>query len=417
MRNKSQTSTDEEPLERAKRLSKHPFVVPVVTLIALFTLATVGFIVLGSRHTLQPSDSHIVKLNVDGADKTLPTRAATVAELLHRLNIVLGANDVVEPAVDTPIVEDNFRVNVYRARPITIIDGNQKIFSVSAAATPRTIAKQAGVTVYPEDQAVTEPIDNILQDGIGEKVVITRAIPITLNLYGTVVPSRTLAKTVGGLLKEKNIKLGEGETVAPATSTAVVAGQQIFVLRKGAQIQNVEEDIAAPIQTVEDASLSFGSTAVRQQGAPGKKIVTYVVAANGERVKIQEVIVQVPVPQIVAHGKAVQIPEDKTSVMEAAGISSSDYAYVNFIVSHESGWCPTKLQGQVGYCPAYAPASIPSGLGYGLGQATPGGKMSSFGADWQTNPVTQLRWATSYANGRFGGWSGAYNYWQAHHNW
>jgi len=103
--------------------------------------------------------------------------------------------------------------------------------------------------------------------------------------------------------------------------------------------------------------------------------------------------------------------------MASAGISSSDYPYVDYIISHESGWCPTKLQGQIGYCPPYAPDSIPAGLGYGLGQATPGTKMASFGADWKTNAATQLRWATSYALGRYGSWGAAYNYWQAHHNW
>jgi hypothetical protein len=43
--------------------------------------------------------------------------------------------------------------------------------------------------------------------------------------------------------------------------------------------------------------------------------------------------------------------------------------------------------------------------------------MATAGADWQTNPVTQLRWCHSYAQRRHGGWAGAYNYWLAHHNW
>ena len=57
------------------------------------------------------------------------------------------------------------------------------------------------------------------------------------------------------------------------------------------------------------------------------------------------------------------------------------------------------------------------GLGYGLGQATPGSKMSAYGADWATNPVTQLRWANAYAKSRHGGWAGAYNYWLRNHHW
>jgi hypothetical protein len=123
------------------------------------------------------------------------------------------------------------------------------------------------------------------------------------------------------------------------------------------------------------------------------------------------------VTQITARGKAVQIPSDKQAVMAAAGIAPGDYAYVDYIISRESGWCPTKMQGQIGYCPPYAPETLPSNLGYGLGQATPGTKMSGFGADWKTSAITQLRWASSYAKGRFGTWEAAYNYWFNHHNW
>jgi len=400
------------------RLHRHPFVVPVVTFITLAALVISGLLVLSGGNNFRPGDAYIVKLTVDGKERTLPTKATNVGELLSRLNITLEPNDVVEPSADTPIVEDFFRVNVYRARPVVVIDGEHKVRAVSAASTPRTIARQAGVIVYPEDSALAEPTDNILKDGIGEKVVITRSVPITLNLYGTPVATRTLGKTVSEVLKEKEIKLSEGETTAPAGATPVAAGMQIFVLSKGTQIQVVEEPIEAPRQVIEDASLSFGTSVVRQPGAAGKRVVTYaVVNASGERQKIQEIIVQNPVTEVVARGKAVQIPGDKTAVMNAAGIAPGDHAYVNFIMSHESGWCPTKLQGQVGYCPPYPPDTIPSNKGYGLGQATPGTKMSPYGADWKTNPVTQLKWAVSYTKGRYGSWAAAYNYWQNNRHW
>ena len=173
-------------------------------------------------------------------------------------------------------------------------------------------------------------------------------------------------------------------------------------------------------EIIEDGSLSFGTQALRQQGSPGKKLITYLIETkNGveNRKVIQEIVTQEPVKEIIARGKAVQIPSDKQAVMAAAGIASSDYPYVDYVMSHESGWCPTKMQGQVGYCPPYAPATVPSGLGYGIGQATPGTKMAPFGADWKTSVVTQLKWATSYSKGRYGSWSAAYNYWFNHHNW
>ena len=39
---------------------------------------------------------------------------------------------------------------------------------------------------------------------------------------------------------------------------------------------------------------------------------------------------------------------------------------------------------------------------YGIPQALPGSKMASSGADWRTNPVTQINWGIGYIKGRYG---------------
>jgi len=90
--------------------------------------------------------------------------------------------------------------------------------------------------------------------------------------------------------------------------------------------------------------------------------------------------------------------------MRAAGISESDFGYVDYIVSHESGWVYTKYN--------YAGSGA-----YGLGQAYPAGKMAAFGSDYLTNPVTQLKWANAYAVGNYGSWANAYAHWLRYHSW
>ena len=39
---------------------------------------------------------------------------------------------------------------------------------------------------------------------------------------------------------------------------------------------------------------------------------------------------------------------------------------------------------------------------YGIPQALPGSKMSSAGADWQTNPATQIKWGLGYISSVYG---------------
>lgn len=69
------------------------------------------------------------------------------------------------------------------------------------------------------------------------------------------------------------------------------------------------------------------------------------------------------------------------------------------IVDHESSW-------------NYR-AQNPSSGAYGLVQALPASKMASAGADWRTNPATQIKWGLNYMNDRYGSPCGAWSFWQA----
>lgn len=50
---------------------------------------------------------------------------------------------------------------------------------------------------------------------------------------------------------------------------------------------------------------------------------------------------------------------------------------------------------------------------YGIPQSLPGSKMASVGADWATNPATQITWGLGYIQGRYGTPCGAWNASQA----
>lgn len=103
-----------------------------------------------------------------------------------------------------------------------------------------------------------------------------------------------------------------------------------------------------------------------------------------------------------------------TDWMTQAGIAPADWVYVDFIVNHESHWCPTIWNGETG-CPAYH--GYNHYKAYGICQSLPPEKMAKFGADWETNPVTQLKWCSDYAHNRYGGWAGAYLAWNRQKWW
>jgi hypothetical protein len=47
-------------------------------------------------------------------------------------------------------------------------------------------------------------------------------------------------------------------------------------------------------------------------------------------------------------------------------------------------------------------ADNPSSSAYGIPQALPGNRMASYGSDWRTNPVTQIKWGLDYIEDRYG---------------
>lgn len=379
-------------LQRFQKM--HPVLIPVVTFAVLLVLTVAGYLI-ANRHQVPRTNAFVVIISHDQGEQTVPTKQTTVGELLKKLNIALGEGDVVEPAQATLIRQDDFRINVYRAKPVEVVDGVHKTFAFSAAATPRSIAKQAGSVVYAEDELETKPVTDFLADGtLGQQVIIKRATPVMLNLYGDPVSLRTQAKTVGELLKDKKIKLGPEDSVQPVASTPLSAGAQIFLLRKGTQISTVTEEIPAPVEVITDPNLAMGTKAVRQQGTPGQKVTTYqIITQNGKEVSrsvLQSVVAREAVKQVEVQGSSLSGIKGN---MALAGISPGDYNYVDYVISHESHWNPAALNA--------------AGCA-GLGQACPGSKLAAACPNWQSDPVCQLKFFNGYAVGRYGGWAGAY---------
>lgn len=90
------------------------------------------------------------------------------------------------------------------------------------------------------------------------------------------------------------------------------------------------------------------------------------------------------------------------AIVAEKGVSAADAEMWAALIAKESGW-----NSQI---------SNPTSSAYGLPQALPGNKMASHGADWATNPYTQLSWMYDYMLGRYGSIQGAYNHSQVN-NW
>jgi hypothetical protein len=86
------------------------------------------------------------------------------------------------------------------------------------------------------------------------------------------------------------------------------------------------------------------------------------------------------------------------NMLASFGFSKSQFGCLDNLWNAESGWRWN--------------AENASGA-YGIPQSLPGSKMASAGADWQTNPATQIKWGLGYIKGIYGTPCGAWAHEQA----
>jgi resuscitation-promoting factor RpfB len=166
--------------------------------------------------------------------------------------------------------------------------------------------------------------------------------------------------------------------------------------------------------TVSDPTLAKGKTTVVTAGkngvaqviyavvyvdgvATGQTVVssTTVTAAKGQVVKVGTLVAP-SVVIVVDPGSAQAIAQQ---MLLAKGMGADQFSCLVQMWDRESGWRVN--------------AANPSGA-YGIPQALPGSKMAVDGADWRTNPATQITWGLNYIDGRYVSPCGAWTFWQAH---
>lgn len=290
----------------------------------------------------------------DGGTKlTVRTEATTVGEALQRAEIIVNEGDIVEPGIDTEINADNFYINIYRARPVVVRDGTVEKYLMSASYDAKIVAEEAGVTIYDGDEINLVANTDFLEAGMATVYQITR---------------------------------------------------------NGGRTVTVDEEIAFTEETVEDPNLEVGKTEVRQLGEVGLKRlsynVNYVDGVEASRELVSEEIVRAAVARVTAVGAkhalpAIAVTGTCADWARAAGVAEVDIPAAVTLMNRESG-CRVDAR------------NAHSGA-YGIPQALPGSKMASAGADWETNPITQIRWMAGYVS-RWGGWQGALQQ-QMTHGW
>ncbi|WP_128379654.1 transglycosylase SLT domain-containing protein [Streptomyces cavernae] len=231
-----------------------------------------------------------------------------------------------------------------------------------------------------------------------------------ISARGFAVASATAVTTVGAVVgvAQGNTAQTANDTEATASDSTLLAdlpaGQQAQVqtasLTEQADSQAIAADTTAKKSAEEEARKQAAKDAVAKQ-----KAAKQAEQDAKDRLEAQQKSSRAdtrdagdPTPE------APSAPQSSYTVAEVQAIArqivpAGQFQCFSNIVDHESTW-------------NYKAVNPTSGA-YGLVQAYPGSKMSSVGADWQTNPATQIKWGLNYMNDRYGSPCDAWDFWQA----
>ena len=188
--------------------------------------ATSGLLLSGAFVVAEEYTGHnVFAVNLDNSNKIeLKTKKGTVREVLIANDIPFGADDRVEPGLDTK-VNGGETISIYKAHEITIVDGD------------------------------------------------------------TTTVRKTTYKKVGDILKELNIALGEKDEVTPGLNSEVATVDTIKIARTGKTTETKKEVIKFETKEEKDDSKYVDEKVTKVEGKNGEKEVTYnVVREKGKEV-------------------------------------------------------------------------------------------------------------------------------------
>jgi resuscitation-promoting factor RpfB len=350
-----------------------------------------------------------------GVTTTVDSTAPSVGQLLADEGVSPGPQDRLSVPANTAL--SNGMMIVWQKVQHQIVVGNQTLgFDTVYRPDPArlkgtsivTTAGETGTLAVTYDlmtvdgkpvskaqtasSVIVEPVDEVVLVGTAQPKPTRAATPTTrpTTTATPVVAKPTTSPTSRPVTAAKPTSAAAPKPVVVATSKPVIV----------ATPKPVPKPAPKPVHTV----------------APRPVVTTAPARAPLTAARPQPVVKPAPKPAPTPVAKPKPAPPITTIITVTPGSSQalarqmlpqwgwpdSQFSCLKTMWDRESGWRVDALN--------------PSSGAYGIPQALPAEKMATAGADWRTNPKTQIHWGLDYIKGRYGSPCAAWAFWQGH-NW
>lgn len=227
-----------------------------------------------------------------------------------------------------------------------------------------------------------------------------------ISVRGFAVASATAVTAVGsvvGVASGSTAQNNDAEATASGTTLLadIPAGQQAQVQTASVTQQAETMAIAADAGAKKDAEEAARKAAAETAVAKKKEAAEKAEQEAKERAEAKAAASRSATRDASSFPVQSSYTIAEVQAMARQIVPADQFQCFSTIVERESSWNYT--------------ADNPTSDAYGLMQALPGSKMSSAGADWATNPATQIKWGLGYMNDRYGSPCEAWTFWQANH--
>jgi len=248
--------------------------------------------------TVEVQRAYPVNVRADGHSVMLRTHATSVDEVLREARVSLGPHDEVEvegelspigrstervstrgfrqstvKALDTvsrpdsaPVNPEPVRITVHRAIPFTLHEDGQATTLCTTAPTVGEALRRAGLTLYLADG---------VRPGLGERmsaglhVYIDRSIPVTVQVDGRIIRTRTHRESAGEVLADLGVVLTGQDYAIPTLDAPLGKDATIRVVRVSERFLIEQEPIPFGSTWQPDPDLEIDHQRLLQEGERG----------------------------------------------------------------------------------------------------------------------------------------------------
>jgi hypothetical protein len=180
------------------------------------------------------------------------------------------------------------------------------------------------------------------------------------------------------------------EVKAPTSAVSFTASP--LAVAQAAELSHNQDDTNVALAAARRSGVQRASALTHQQQAAADAAVRVRVQAALELVRVRLAAAERVARAEMRQGLLDRAQSDPKAVgrLLAAdrGWGGEQFSCLDSLWTKESGWRWN--------------ADNASSDAYGIPQALPGSKMASFGSDWASNPVTQIKWGLQYIENRYG---------------